>query len=67
MTNRKIQEIRNNNEKHWVGDGFFVSSMFFYERDYNISPFLLLDYAAPNDFAPSDTPRGVEQHPTSWF
>ncbi len=67
MTNRKIQEIRNNNEKHWVGDGFFVSSMFFYERDHNISPFLLLDYAAPNDFAPSDTPRGVEQHPHRGF
>lgn len=64
---RKIQMIRRNNEQHWVGDGFPVSSLLFYGRDHNISPFLLLDYASPTDFPPSDKPRGVEKHPHRGF
>ncbi len=32
-----------------------------------LSPFLLLDYAGPYSFAPSDTPRGVGQHPHRGF
>lgn len=32
-----------------------------------ISPFLLLDYAGPHDFPPSDTPRGVGEHPHRGF
>ena len=32
-----------------------------------ISPFLLLDYAAPEAFAPSDQPRGVGRHPHRGF
>ena len=64
---RKIQKIRRDSGKHWVGDGFPVASLFSYGRDENISPFLLLDYAGPAEFAPSDTPRGVEQHPHRGF
>lgn len=64
---RKIEKIQRNNEKHWVGDGFPVSSLLFYGRDHNISPFLLLDYAGPADFQPSDKPRGVEKHPHRGF
>lgn len=64
---RKIDKIRTNQRKHWVGDGFPVSSMFSYGSDEGISPFLLLDYAGPADFAPSDTPRGVGQHPHRGF
>jgi redox-sensitive bicupin YhaK (pirin superfamily) len=31
------------------------------------SPFLLLDYAEPHEFAPSDKPRGVGEHPHRGF
>ncbi|GFF05766.1 hypothetical protein SM139_0918 [Stenotrophomonas maltophilia] len=44
---------------HWVGDGFPARSMFSYNtHGQHLSPFLLLDYAGPYTFAPSDTPRG---------
>jgi redox-sensitive bicupin YhaK (pirin superfamily) len=33
----------------------------------DISPFLLLDYAGPAEFEPSDSPRGVERHPHRGF
>lgn len=53
---------------HWVGDGFPVRSMFSYQsHGKQLSPFLLLDYAGPADFAPADTPRGVGQHPHRGF
>lgn len=53
---------------HWVGDGFPVSTMFSYFEDgVEISPFLLLDYAGPAYFDPSDKPRGVEKHPHRGF
>jgi redox-sensitive bicupin YhaK (pirin superfamily) len=50
-----------------VGDGFPVNNMLSYGRDHNISPFLLLDYAEPMDFSPSDVPKGVGQHPHRGF
>ncbi len=41
---------------HWVGDGFPARSMFSYNtHGQHLSPFLLLDYAGPYTFAPSDT------------
>jgi len=53
---------------HWVGDGFPARSMFSYNtHGQHLSPFLLLDYAGPYTFAPSDTPRGVGQHPHRGF
>src|SRR5579859_3482829 len=53
---------------HWVGDGFPVRSIF----DYNglgkdLSPFLLLDYVAPYEFAPTTERRGVGAHPHKGF
>jgi redox-sensitive bicupin YhaK (pirin superfamily) len=48
---------------HWVGDGFPVRTLFSYDRlGKLLSPFLLLDYAGPAQFAPSDKPRGVGEH-----
>jgi redox-sensitive bicupin YhaK (pirin superfamily) len=42
--------------------------MFSYQtQGAEISPFLLLDYAGPAEFEPSDRPRGVEQHPHRGF
>ncbi len=53
---------------HWVGDGFPVRSLFsHYEHGGAISPFLLLDYAGPAEFAPSAHPRGVGEHPHRGF
>lgn len=53
---------------HWVGNGFPVRSVF----DYNgmgreLSPFLLLDYAAPHAFPPGSEKRGVGGHPHKGF
>ncbi len=67
MNYRKIKKITQGNDSSWVGDGFLVNNMFFYSRDNDISPFLLLDYAKPFNFAPTDVPRGVEQHPHRGF
>lgn len=67
MNKRKIEIITKGNGRHWVGDGFSVNSMFSYNNALNLSPFLLLDYAEPVDFPPSDTPLGVDQHPHRGF
>jgi redox-sensitive bicupin YhaK (pirin superfamily) len=53
---------------HWVGDGFPVKSLFNYDRlGGRISPFLMLDYAAPTIFPPAAGPRGVGEHPHRGF
>lgn len=54
---------------HWVGNGFRVHSMFHYNGlGQQLSPFLLLDYAAPTLFEPNPgPPRGVGQHPHRGF
>ncbi len=53
---------------HWVGDGFPVRSLFSYDTlGRHASPFLLLDYAGPARFTPTDQPRGVGQHPHRGF
>ncbi len=53
---------------HWVGDGFPVRTIFSYQSlGEAISPFLLLDYAGPAKFEPSNKPRGVEEHPHRGF
>lgn len=53
---------------HWVGNGFPVRSLFSYDsHGKHLSPFLLLDYAGPAAFKPTDQPRGVGQHPHRGF
>lgn len=53
---------------HWVGDGFPVRSLFTYDAlGASLSPFLLLDYAGPAQFAPAVQPRGVGEHPHRGF
>src|SRR5215510_13995379 len=51
---------------HWVGDGFPVRTIFAYD-DPDVSPFLLLDYAGPAVFPPSEKRRGVGEHPHRGF
>lgn len=68
MKTKKISRVHRTTESHWVGDGFPVSSMFWYgENGAETSPFLLLDYAGPADFEPADEPRGVGEHPHRGF
>jgi quercetin 2,3-dioxygenase len=52
---------------HWVGNGFPVRSAFSYNGELNLSPFLLLDYAAPYQFPPGNEKRGVGAHPHKGF
>lgn len=65
---KMIQGIYDAPPLHWVGDGFPVRSLFSYRNHGKLlSPFLLLDYAGPADFAPAEQPRGVGQHPHRGF
>lgn len=65
---KKILSVYSSPRQHWVGDGFPVRSLFSYDRlGRELSPFLLLDYAGPQDFTPSAQPRGVGQHPHRGF
>jgi redox-sensitive bicupin YhaK (pirin superfamily) len=66
MSVKSIIKVRNNVPPHWVGDGFPVRSLFSY-RDEGVDPFLLLDYAAPYDFPPSNGRPGVGEHPHKGF
>ena len=53
---------------HMVGDGFPVRNIFpSQDLTEEISPFLLLDYAGPAAFPPTDRPRGVGEHPHRGF
>lgn len=65
---KKILGVYSAPRSHWVGDGFPVRSLFSYgSHGRQLSPFLLLDYAGPQDFAPAGKPRGVGQHPHRGF
>jgi redox-sensitive bicupin YhaK (pirin superfamily) len=65
---KKLAFIKRSNGNHWVGDGFPVQSIFSY-RDIaeEMSPFLLMDYAGPTKFEPTEQRRGVGQHPHRGF
>lgn len=67
---KSVRHIYQAPAKHWVGDGFHVHGMFHYgETHKNLDPFLLMDYASPEYFAPnpSQAPHGVGEHPHRGF
>jgi redox-sensitive bicupin YhaK (pirin superfamily) len=70
MNEKKIYGIFRGASFHWVGDGFRVSNYFpggnkLGER---ISPFILMDYAPPYEYAPTKSEqRGVGPHPHRGF
>ncbi|MCI2809410.1 pirin family protein [Eoetvoesiella caeni] len=65
---KKVLGLYSAPRPHWVGDGFPVRSMFSYQsHGKQLSPFLLLDYAGPAEFTPTDKLRGVGQHPHRGF
>ncbi|MCC6141321.1 MAG: pirin family protein [Nitrospira sp.] len=65
---KNIVGVYGDRQTHWVGDGFPVRSLFSYDNQgKELSPFLLLDFAGPAEFKPTDRPRGVGQHPHRGF
>ena len=66
---RKVLDVHDAAPPHWVGDGFPVRSVFSYDglgRE-ALSPFLMLDWAAPRNFEPAARRRGVGVHPHRGF
>jgi quercetin 2,3-dioxygenase len=65
---KKTLGVYQNKHMHWVGDGFPVYNLFSYDRlGQSLSPFLLLDYAAPYRFDPTTAKHGVGSHPHRGF
>lgn len=68
ISRKDIQGLYRSPGRHWVGNGFPVRSLFAYnEHGRTLSPFLLLDYAGPTDFTPTEKMRGVGEHPHRGF
>lgn len=69
-TERVIDAVYGPPAPHWVGDGFHVRGYFSAIPGgmRRLSPFLLLDYAQPFEFEPTDNERrGVGPHPHRGF
>jgi redox-sensitive bicupin YhaK (pirin superfamily) len=65
---KDVVEFLKADSAHWVGDGFPVRSLFSHGHNAGrLSPFLMLDYAGPHEFAPAERPRGVGEHPHRGF
>lgn len=69
MSSKKTYTVVSPQEKHWVGDGFYVSTLFSpHQLDYKYTtPFILMDHAAPREFAPTERKLGVGTHPHRGF
>src|SRR5688500_934266 len=65
---KKLQRIQRGSDRRWVGDGFPVRNLSAYSSlGPVISPFLLLDYAGPVEFPPTERRLGVGEHPHRGF
>jgi redox-sensitive bicupin YhaK (pirin superfamily) len=65
---KKLRHVQRNVDRHWVGDGFPVRTLFTYSSlGPTISPFLLFDYAGPMEFPPTEKRLGVGEHPHRGF
>lgn len=65
---KKVIGIQGNDQGHWVGDGFPVRTLFFYQDlGKQMSPFLMLDYAGPAQFPSTTERKGVGSHPHRGF
>jgi hypothetical protein len=65
---KTVVEVHRYGSRHWVGDGFPVRNLIPGNTvGEQLSPFLLLDYAGPEHFQPTETPRGVGEHPHRGF
>ena len=67
-TTKAVSGIYQSGSTHMVGDGFPVRNLFpSNDLDREVSPFIMLDYAGPQYFSPTDPPRGVGEHPHRGF
>jgi quercetin 2,3-dioxygenase len=65
---KKLRCIQRSADRHWVGDGFPVRTLFAYPNLGSVlSPFLLFDYAGPMEFSPTNKRLGVGEHPHRGF
>ena len=65
---KKLRCIQRSVDRHWVGNGFPVRTLFAYPNlGPVLSPFLLLDYAGPREFPPTQVRLGVGEHPHRGF
>jgi len=65
---KSLQHVQRSISNHWVGDGFPVRTLFSYsDLGQHLSPFLLLDYAGPREFPPTQARLGVGEHPHRGF
>ena len=65
---KKLRSIQRSVDRHWVGNGFPVRTLLAYPHlGAVISPFLLLDYAGPQEFPPTTQRLGVGEHPHRGF
>jgi redox-sensitive bicupin YhaK (pirin superfamily) len=65
---KKLRCIQRSADRHWVGNGFPVRTLFAYPNlGPVLSPFLLLDYAGPREFPPTQERLGVGEHPHRGF
>ncbi len=65
---KKLRCIQRSVDRHWVGNGFPVRTLFAYPNLGSVlTPFLLLDYAGPMEFSATTERRGVGEHPHRGF
>jgi redox-sensitive bicupin YhaK (pirin superfamily) len=65
---KRLLGIQGNDQGHWVGDGFPVRTLFFYQQlGKEMSPFLMLDLAGPTEFPATTERKGVGTHPHRGF
>jgi redox-sensitive bicupin YhaK (pirin superfamily) len=68
ITTKGVLGVYQAGSTHMVGDGFPVRNLFpSNDLDLQVDPFLMLDYAGPRHFPPTDQPRGVGEHPHRGF
>lgn len=65
---KRLIEVQGNDQGHWVGNGFPVRTLFFYQQlGKEMSPFLMLDLAGPAEFPATTERKGVGTHPHRGF
>jgi redox-sensitive bicupin YhaK (pirin superfamily) len=67
---RSVEKVHRSTTFHWVGNGFYVSTYFPSAAlpPERVSPFVLMDYGPPKEFAPlASGRRGVGWHPHRGF
>jgi hypothetical protein len=65
---KSVLQVSGPGSNHWVGDGFPVRNLFPSNGiEAQVNPFLMLDYAGPLEFKPTQKRQGVGEHPHRGF